>query len=152
MRKRVCAAVVLSALAGSELCTVSARAEGEGTWVVIPGRRDVPPTCGCGVVVAEPVVVPVEPFLLVNKRPILSGPGHYLQGIGPYVPVDRQGPPAGAYPYVGFVYSGYPYGLQNSGGYPRGSYSPFTGYPYGDPPPTVVYRYHGARRYPHYPR
>lgn len=42
MRKRVCAAIVLSALAGSELCSVSARAEGEGTWVVIPGRRDVP--------------------------------------------------------------------------------------------------------------
>jgi len=42
MRKRVCAAIVLSALAGSELCSVSARAEGEGTWGVIPGRRDVP--------------------------------------------------------------------------------------------------------------
>jgi hypothetical protein len=66
--------------------------------------------------------------------------------------VDPQGPPAGAFPYVGFVYSGYPYGLQNSGGYPRGSYSPFTSYHYGDLPPTVVYRYHGARRDPQYPR
>jgi hypothetical protein len=110
------------------------------------------PTCGCAAVVAEPVVVPVEPTYLVNKGPIYSGPGHYLQGIGPFVPEYPEGPPAGAYPYVGFVYSGYPYGLQNSGGYPRGSYSPFTGYPYGDPPPTVVYRYHGARRYPQYPR
>jgi hypothetical protein len=42
MRMRVCAAVVLSALAGSALCTVSARAEGEGTFVAIPGRLDVP--------------------------------------------------------------------------------------------------------------
>jgi hypothetical protein len=77
--------------------------------------------CGCGPVVADEMY-------LVNQGPVFSGPGHSL---------PRQLPDAapGGYPYVGYVFTGYPYGLQNSGGYPRGFYSPFTGYPYVEPLP-----------------
>jgi hypothetical protein len=70
------------------------------------------------------------------------------------LPLPDPVPAVGSYPYVGYVYSGYPYGLQNSGGYPRGFYSPFTGYPYADPPPYVYRAYHGSvrsvRRHPRY--
>jgi hypothetical protein len=103
--------------------------------------------CGCGPVV-EVLVAPAVPeeMYLVNQGPVFSGPGHNL---------PRQYPDAapGGYPYVGFVYSGYPYGLQNSGGYPRGAYSPYTGYPYAEPPPRG-YRahYRSVRSYPRYPR
>jgi hypothetical protein len=84
--------------------------------------------CGCGPApVVERLAVPVDPtpeIYVVNQGPIFSGPGPYLRREGPYEP------PCCGYPYVGAVYTGYPYGLQNSGGYPRGTYSPFTGYPY----------------------
>jgi hypothetical protein len=69
-------------------------------------------------------------FYPLNQGPVFSGPGHDL-------PRQLKDPSPPAYPYVGFVYSGYPYGLQNSGGYPRGMYSPFAGYPYVDPPPGL---------------
>ena len=65
---------------------------------------------------------------LVNQGPVFSGPGQDLPRQVPDAP-----PPA--YPYVGFVFSDYPYGLQSSGGYPRGMYSAYTGFPYVDPPP-----------------
>jgi hypothetical protein len=83
---------------------------------------------GCCGPVAE-VAVPYvgNGVYLVNQGPVYSGPGHDL-------PRQALDPPPSAYPYVGFVYSGYPYGLQSSGGYPRGAYSPFTGYPYVEPP------------------
>jgi hypothetical protein len=49
------------------------------------------------------------------------------------------------YPYVGFVYSGYPYGAFGPAtGYPRGFYSPYTGYPYAEP-----YPYFGRRAHRH---
>jgi hypothetical protein len=110
-----------------------------------------PAHAGC-CVVGEVLVEPVEvgQMYVVNQGPILAGPGHYLRRESP----DAL-PYAGGYPYVGPIYTGYPYGLQNSGGYPRGSYSPFTGYPYVEPPhglnaPSYVkYRmsYRGARVY-----
>ncbi|MFL6799886.1 MAG: hypothetical protein ACJ8F3_21035 [Xanthobacteraceae bacterium] len=66
-------------------------------------------------------------FTLVNQGPVYSGPGHFLPR-----QLHDWAPPA--YPYVGPVFTGYPYGLQSSGGYPRGFHSPFTGYPYVEPP------------------
>src|SRR6266699_3186262 len=68
---------------------------------------------------ALPVVT--DEIYLVNQGPVFSGPGHALPRQLP----DPM-PAEGSYPYVGYVYSGYPYGLQSSGGYPRGFYSPFT--------------------------
>jgi hypothetical protein len=109
----------------------------------------------CGAVAAYPVltVPPIDPIYVVNRGPAFSGPGHYLSGLGPFV---REVPdvPAGPYPYVGQIYSGYPWGFQNSGGYPRGSYSPFIGYPYAEPAPPRPYRayYRSVRGYPRYPR
>ena len=104
----------------------------------------------CGAVAAYPVltVPPIDPIYVVNRGPIYSGPGPYLSGMGPFVrevPDVRPGP----YPYVGPVFTGYPWGFQNSGGYPRGAYSPFTGYPYAEPAPPRPYR--AVRRYPRYP-
>jgi hypothetical protein len=110
------------------------------------------PTCGCAAVVVETDVTPVDPIYVVNRGPAFSGPGHYLSGIGPFVRDVPMPMPRPDYPWVGYLYTGYPYGGQDSGGYPRGSYSPFIGYPYGDPPPKVVYRTHGARHYPRYSR
>jgi hypothetical protein len=100
---------------------------------------------GCCLLVAP--VVPEEMYL-VNQGPVFSGPGHNLPRQFP-----DPAPAPGGYPYVGFVYSGYPYGLQDSGGYPRGAYSPYTGYPYAEPPPRG-YRahYRSVRSYPRYPR
>jgi hypothetical protein len=104
--------------------------------------------CSCGPVAAlVPVVpVPVEQIYVVNQGPVFSGPG-------PYVRQFSEAAPA-AYPYVGPVFAGYPYGLQNSGGYPRGYYSPYTGYPYAEPAPRHAYRahYRSVRAYPRYPR
>ena len=103
------------------------------------------PAAGCGcapAVVAVPVVqVPVEQIYVVELGPVLSGPGPYLR--------QYPEPPPPAYPYVGHVFTGYPYGFQNSGGYPRGYYSPYAGYPYAEPAPRP-YRAHD-RRYPRYP-
>ena len=102
--------------------------------------------CGCGPVVEQVLVAPVaDEMYLVNQGPVFSGPGHNL---------PRQIPDEapGAYPYVGYAYSGYPYGLQDSGGYPRGAYSPFTGYPYAEPLPRGAYRvrHRSLRAYPRY--
>ena len=69
------------------------------------------PTCRCAPVVVQKVLVPVEPMYVVNQGPVYSGPGHYLNGFGPFV---------GAIPGPGYPYNG---------GYPRGSYRAFTGYP-----------------------
>ena len=79
--------------------------------------------------------VPLEPYditggiYVVNQGPVFSGPG----------PVPRQWADPEPYgnPYVGFVFSGYPYGLQHSGGYARGFYSPNAGYPYAESYPYV---------------
>jgi hypothetical protein len=102
--------------------------------------------CGCGPVVEQVLVPPdvVDEMYLVNQGPVYSGPGHSLpRQIPDQAPSD--------YPYVGFVYSGYPYGLQSSGGYPRGAYSPFVGYPYAEPPPRAYRaRHRSLRAYPRY--
>jgi hypothetical protein len=55
--------------------------------------------CGCG-----PVFAPPSEMLIVNQGPVASGPG-------PYVMQAPGLPPSGFYPYVGFVYSGEPYGF-----------------------------------------
>jgi hypothetical protein len=94
-------------------------------------------SCVCGPVGLEPPL-PGEMYV-VNQGPVLSGPG----------PVPRQprdfAPPY--YPYVGRVYTGYPYGL-DGGGYPRGFYNPFLGYPYAEAPsPYFRYRYYGGPRH-----
>ena len=109
----------------------------------------------CGAVAAYPVltVPPIDPIYVVNRGPIFSGPGHYLSGLGPFVrevPDVRPGP----YPYVGPMFTGYPWGFQSSGGYPRGAYSPYIGYPYAEPAPPRPYRayYRSVRGYPRYPR
>jgi hypothetical protein len=93
---------------------------------------------GCCAVVLPAVTEEIE---LVNQGPVFSGPGHALPRQLP-----DPAPAIGSYPYVGYVYSGYPYGLQNSGGYPRGFYSALIGYPYADPPPYVYRAYHGSVR------
>jgi hypothetical protein len=72
---------------------------------------------------------PVIESYLVNQGPVFSGPGHYRHQLADPEPC--------CYPYVGPVFSGYPYGLNDSGGYPRGAYSPFVGYPYAEPAPYV---------------
>ena len=104
--------------------------------------------CGCGAVVevVQPCAAAVESYL-INQGPVLSGPGHYLGQLEEARPCCDQ-----PYPYVGFVYSGYPYGLDGPAtGYPRGFYSPYTGYPYGEPYPYYGrrahwhVRHHGAR-------
>ena len=90
--------------------------------------------------VFETGVPPAESYM-VNQGPVFSGPGHAIRRQFPD-PV----PPPGAYPYVGYVYTGYPYGLQGSAGYPRGFYNPTRGYPYADPPPYIYRAYHGYPR------
>ncbi len=99
------------------------------------------PTCGCGpVIVAQP-----SQIYVVNQGPVFSGPGHHVRPASELMPEVLPG----SYPYVGTVYTGYPYGYQDSGGYPRGLYSPFTGYPYAEPAPARVYwgRHRPYRRY-----
>jgi hypothetical protein len=99
--------------------------------------------CGCGPAVA--VAVPCGPLVesyLVNQGPVFSGPGHYRHQLADPEPC--------CYPSVGPVFTGYPYGFNDSGGYPRGSYSPFTGYPYAEPAPYVSWSPH--RRVRHYYR
>jgi hypothetical protein len=96
--------------------------------------------CGCGAVV---VANPCAPEMyLVNQGPVFSGPGHYLHQLADPAPC--------CYPSVGFVYSGYPYGEYGPGGYPRGFYNPYVGYPYADPPPALYWS-HG-RRHRHFYR
>ena len=94
--------------------------------------------CGCGTVVAALPCPPIESYL-VNQGPVLSGPGHYLgqlEEARPCCDIYR-------YPYVGFVYSGYPFGAFGPAtGYPRGFYSPYTGYPYAEPYPYFGRRAH----------
>jgi hypothetical protein len=127
---------VLAAAAALSFAFVSEAAAGGGCC----------PGCGCAAtVVVEPEVTPVDPIYVVNRGPHFSGPGHYLSGIGPFVRDVPTPMPRPDYPWVGYLYTGYPYGVEDSGGYPRGSYSPFIGYPYGDPPPKLVYRTHGGR-------
>jgi hypothetical protein len=87
------------------------------------------PTCDCAPVVV--VAAPPEPIYLVNQGPVFTGPGHAIPRPLPDAPRPA------FYPYVGHVFTGYPYGVDSSGGYPRGSYSPFAGYPYVDPPPGL---------------
>ena len=94
--------------------------------------------CGCGTVVAALPCPPIESYL-VNQGPVLSGPGHYLGQLEEARPCcDIYG-----YPYIGFVYSGYPFGAFGPAtGYPRGFYSPYTGYPYAEPYPYFGRRAH----------
>jgi hypothetical protein len=96
--------------------------------------------CGCGPVAVE-VVEPCRPVVesyLVDQGPVFSGPGHYLHQLAD--------PPPCCYPYVGPVYTGYPYGEQGAGGYARGFYSPYAGYPYAEPYPYVGRFHHRAAR------
>jgi hypothetical protein len=67
-------------------------------------------TCDCGPgMVVEQVVV--------NQGPVFSGPGHYLAQTPDSKPRK--------YPYVGFVFSGYPYGYYDPYvGAPRRFYHP----------------------------
>jgi hypothetical protein len=88
-----------------------------------------------GEVAAMPV--PCVQSYLVNQGPVFSGPGHYRHQMADPEPC--------CYPYVGPVFTGYPYGLNDSGGYPRGAYSPFTGYPYAEPAPYVAWSAHPGR-------
>jgi hypothetical protein len=96
--------------------------------------------CGCGAVVVEAAMPcpPTESYL-VNQGPVLSGPGHYLgqlEAAPPCCDIYR-------YPYVGIVYSGYPFGTFGPAtGYPRGFYSPYTGDPYAEPYPYFGRRGH----------
>jgi hypothetical protein len=94
--------------------------------------------CGCGPVieVAAPCGPVVESYL-VDQGPVFSGPGHYLHQLAD--------PPPCCYPYVGPVYTGYPYGEQGPG-YARGFYSPYAGYPYAEPYPYVGRFHHRAAR------
>ena len=54
--------------------------------------------CGCG-----SIYDPAPEVLIVNQGPVASGPGPFVSQIPDPLP-------GGGYPYVGFVYSGYPYG------------------------------------------
>jgi len=80
------------------------------------------PACGCT----------LTEIYVVNQGPVVSGPGHHIRPTLDVMPAVLPG----TYPYVGAVFTGYPYGFQDSGGYPRGLYSPFTGYPYAEPAPV----------------
>jgi len=88
--------------------------------------------CTCGPSVIEPPLP--GPMYVVNQGPVHQGPGPVL-----WQPRELVPPYA---PYVGYVYSGYPYGIYRPG-YPRGLYNPYVGYPYADPPPPR-YRYRAA--------
>jgi hypothetical protein len=106
------------------------------------------PSCDCPPVVVKGLVVvpPADPIYVVNQGPNFSGPGHYLNGLGPWVSQVPSPFPRPDYPYVGHVFTGYPYGLQSVGVYSRGFYSPYTGYPYADPPPRVYRSFRGTHR------
>ncbi len=94
-------------------------------------------TCACGPAVLEP---PLRgEMYVVNQGPVYSGPGPVLRQPHDFAPPY--------YPYVGYVYSGYPFG-RDRGGYPRGFYNPFVGYPFADPPPPY-YRYRALQRRVH---
>jgi hypothetical protein len=62
-----------------------------------PGRAAV--DCACG-----------PDMYVVNQGPVFSGPGAFVSQIRDLPPPP---PCCGSYPYVGFVYSGYPYGYYN---------------------------------------
>ncbi len=123
------------------LCLLAAAA---ALWLGIAGgaRAGCCPTCGC---VSAALVAGPAQIWVVNQGPVFAGPGHHVRP-GPELRPDV---PPGSYPYVGPVYTGYPYGLQDSGGYPRGFYSPFIGYPYAEPAPAPLYwgRHRAYRRY-----
>ncbi len=89
------------------------------------------PGCACGPVVVEQVLEPSDlpsPIYVVNQGPVFSGPGPFIR----QVPESAPKAYPGSYPYVGFVYSGYPYGY----------YRPWIGGPYADPiNHHVVHRY-----------
>ncbi len=90
--------------------------------------------CACGPVVVEQVLEPSDlrsPIYVVNQGPVFSGPGPMIWQ------VEDRAPKAypGAYPYVGFVYSGYPYGY----------YRPWIGGPYADPFDHRVVRRYSTR-------
>ena len=48
---------------------------------------------------------------VVNQGPVFSGPGAFATQVPDLPP---QAYPGGSYPYVGFVFSGYPYGYYNA--------------------------------------
>jgi hypothetical protein len=70
-----------------------------------------------------------QEMLFVNQGPVASGPGPYIMG----APNCR---PARDYPYVGFIYSGEPYGF----------YLPTVGAPPVFYWPRLQYRYYGVVR------
>jgi hypothetical protein len=66
-------------------------------------------SCGCpGMVEIAQPCAPVVQSYLVNQGPVLAGPGHYLGQLEDAAPC--------CYPYVGFVYSGYPLWCIRTGG------------------------------------
>jgi hypothetical protein len=50
------------------------------------------------------------PIYVVNQGPVRSGPGPFISQL----PEPAPKPYPGAYPYVGFVFSGYPYGYHDA--------------------------------------
>jgi hypothetical protein len=72
--------------------------------------------CGGGYTVGQ-VVIPGPRSYLVDQGPVYSGPGAYAAQI--------EDPAPRKYPYVGFVFSGYPYGYYDAYvGAPRRFYYP----------------------------
>jgi hypothetical protein len=73
--------------------------------------------CGAGYVIGT-IVVPGPRSYLVDQGPVYSGPGHYVE--------QEAAPPPRKFPYVGFVFSGYPYGYHDAYvGAPRRFYHPY---------------------------
>jgi hypothetical protein len=67
--------------------------------------------CVCDEVVVAPMAIGLKgPIYVVNFGPVASGPGPMV-----WQPADKAPKPyPGNYPYVGFVFSGYPYGYYDA--------------------------------------
>ena len=96
-------------------------------------------SCGCAgvVAIAQPCPPAVQSYL-VNQGPVLAGPGHYLGQLEDAAPC--------CYPYVGFVYSGYPYGATDRGAIRVASTTPISATPTPIRPlsSTIVTAGHGT--------
>ena len=126
-----------AAAAALSLVAATQATAGGGCCPAVYGGCGCGPTLPLGQQFIEPYDISTG-VCVVNQGPIFTGPGHYLAR-------ERPNNVPGPYPYVGVVFTGYPYGLQSSGGYPRGLYSPYTGYPYSEPAPR-----RGLRTYVNY--
>ncbi len=75
------------------------------------------PGCNCAPGTVVEVLVPGPKSYLVDQGPVYSGPGSYVAQIPDRTPRK--------FPYVGFVFSGYPYGYHDAYvGAPRRFYHP----------------------------